>query len=108
MYLLSILQDIVFCFLNKSKGDFKDFLTKLGFTYKSMNTSIFHLTIFCKMSLIVFYFMKYSEELKYLTLLASVYFTLCSDELFCFWQTAHFQYWGRGLLASSRTIRSST
>lgn len=58
MYLLSILQDIVFCFLNKSKGDFKDFLAKLGFTYKSMNTSIntsiFHLTIFCKMSLIVF------------------------------------------------------
>lgn len=65
LYLLSILQDIVFCFLNKSKGDFKDFLAKLGFTYKSMNTSIFHLTIFCKMSLIVFYFMKYSEELKY-------------------------------------------
>lgn len=84
MYLLSILQDIVFCFLNKSKGDFKDFLAKLGFTDKSMNTSIFHLTIFCKMSLIVFYFMKYSEELKCLTLLASVYFTLCSDELFCF------------------------
>lgn len=75
---------LCFVFLNKSKGDFKDFLAKLGFTYKSMNTSIFHLTIFCKMSLIVFYFMKYSEELKFLTLLASEYFTLCSDELFCF------------------------
>lgn len=35
-------------------------------------------------------------------------YTLCSEELFCIWQTAHFQYWGRGLLASSRIIRSST
>lgn len=28
MCMLSILQDIVFCFLNKSKGYFKDFLAK--------------------------------------------------------------------------------